>query len=526
VRGRWRLLLWAAAGIAGIVAEWVAYGWDRPGRWLPDLTTGWVLVACGLAGWSARPQSRSGALMAMTGFAWFAGTFSAAALYLHRGPLVHLVLSYPGTTLAPRGARFAIVAGYAAAVVPAVWRSEVATIALSVVFVVSAAAVHTGAVGRERRASGYALRATVSLAVVLTATTCVRLAIRTPAATDVTLLAYEATLCLLAAALLAGLIRAPWERATVTDLVLELGDARSGSLRDALAGALGDPTLEVGYWVGDRYVDAEGHPLAVPAPGSHRRVTPVERDGDAIAVLVHDAAVLDDPSLSDALASAARLAASNARLQAEVRAQLVELQASRRRLLNAGDEERRRLKRRLRETVERRLTELAHAFERAEPSAAAGAQVRRAEEQLARTLDELRELAAGLHPGGLDQGTLASALVSLVAHSPVPVELSVPDAQLPDEIATTAYFVCSEALANVVKYADASRVVISASMGNGRVRIVVHDDGVGGADPAGGTGLQGLADRLEALGGSLQLDSPPGRGTRLTAELPLDTQRP
>jgi signal transduction histidine kinase len=514
------LLLWPAGLVAGVAAEWVAYGWDQPGRWLPDLITGWTLIACGLAGWSARQGSRSGPLMAVTGFAWFAGNFGAAAIYLHRGPLAHLVLSYPGATLAPRRARVAIVAGYGA-VVPAVWGSEAATIALCALLMAAAAAVNLGAVGRERRASGYALRATAFLAVVLAGTASVRLAVPTQAATDATLLAYEAALCLLAGALLAGLVRAPWERVPVTDLVLELGEARSGSLRDALAGALGDPTLEVGYWLGDGYVDAEGRPQALPASGSHRRVTPVERDGEAIAVLVHDPAVLDDPGLSDALAAAARLAASNARLHAEVRAQLVELRASRRRLLDAGDEERRRLERRLHETVERRLTELAHALEAADPGGGSAAGLQRAGEQLARAREELRELAAGLHPGGLDRGRLAGALASLVARSPVPVELSVPDARLPDEIATAAYFVCAEALANVVKYAGASCAVVSVSVGERRAHVVVGDDGVGGADPAGGTGLRGLADRLEALGGTLELDSPPGGGTRVTAELPL-----
>jgi len=520
-RGSW-LLLWAAGAIVGIAAEWVAYGWDRPGRWLPDLITGWALIACGLASWSVRPGGRSGLLMAATGVAWFAGTFSDSAIYLHRGPLVHLVLSYPGGTVAARLARVAIVAGYGAAVVPAVWGSEVATIALSALLVAVAAAVHSRAVGRERRARGYALAATAFLAVTLAGTAAIRLALPTQAATDATLVVYEAALCLLAGALLAGLARAPWERAPVTDLVLELSEARSGSLRDALAGALGDPTLEVGYWLGDGYVDAEGRPLALPASGSRRRVTSVDRDGEAIAVLVHDPAVLDDPGLSDALATAARLAASNARLQAEVRAQLAELRASRRRLVRAGGEERRRLERRLRETVQRRLTALARALEGAQAGAGSGARLRRAEEQLARTLDELRELAAGLHPPGLAEGTLAGALAWLVERSPVPVELSVPDERLPEEIATAAYFVCSEALANVVKYAGASRVVIAATVGEAGVHIVIRDDGVGGADPAAGTGLRGLADRLEALGGTLGVDSPPGRGTRVTAELPLD----
>jgi signal transduction histidine kinase len=524
VCGRRRILLWAAGAVVGVAAEWIANGWSRPGRWLPDLVTGWALIGCGLVGWSVRPGSRSGPLLAATGFTWFAGTLSAAALYLHRGPLVQLVLSYPGETLAPRPVRIAVALGYGAAVVPAPWRSGVVTVALASLFVGVAGVVHAGAVGRDRRASGYALRATTWLAVVLAGLAVVRLAVPTQVANDATLLAYQAALCVLAAALLAGLVRAPWERAPVTDLVLELGEGRSGSLRDALAGALGDPTLEVGYRFGNGYVDAQGRPLALPAAGSRRRVTPVERDGEAIAVLVHDPAVLEDPGLSDALAAAARLAGSNARLQAEVRAQLVDLRASRRRLVRAGDEERRRLERRLREGVERRLSELARSLEGAHPRAGSAALLQRAEEQLARTRGELRELSAGLHPGGLDEGGLSGALGSLVARSPVSVAVSAPDARLPEEIATAAYFVCSEALANVIKYATASHVFVSVSLGEGRVRVVVGDDGVGGADPAAGTGLRGLADRLEALGGTLRVDSPPGAGTRVTAELPLDSR--
>lgn len=522
-RPRLLLLLGAAGMVVGVAAEWVAFGWYRPGRWLPDLITGWALIACGLAGWSARPGSWSGLLMAATGLAWFAGNFSGAAVYLHRGPLVHLVLTYPGARPAPRLARVAVVVGYAAALVAPVWRSEVATIGLSALSVAVAVRVHTRAVGRERRASRYALRATAFLAVVLAGTAGARLAAQTQVVTDATLLAYEAALCMLGAVLLAGLTRAPWEGAAVTDLVVELGEARSGSLRDALAGALGDPSLEVGYWLGDGYVDADGRPLVLPASGSQRRVTAVERDGEPIAVLVHDPAVLDDPGLSHALVAAARLAASNARLQAEVRAQLGELRVSRRRLVRAGDEERRRLERRLRQTVERRLIELARLFDGARSRGGRAVRLQPAQEQLARTLAELGELAAGLHPGGRDEGRLSGALASLAARSPVPVALSVPDSRVPEEIATAAYFVCSEAIANAIKYAGASQMAIAVTVGVAGVRLVVRDDGVGGADPADGTGLRGLADRLEALGGTLRVDSPPGQGTRVIAELPLDS---
>lgn len=519
-----RLLLWPAGAAIGVVAESASFGWSQPDEWLPDLAVGWTLIACGLVAWSRRPESRSGALMAATGFAWFAANFaSEQALYLHRGPLIHLVLSYPYGRLGGRVERSAVAIAYMAAVIPAVWTSEAATFVLAGLIVTAAGYGYVRAVGRERRTRLAALAATAFVAAVVAGTAAARLAFPTQEVTDATLLVYEAGLCTLAIVLLAGLVVEPW-RTPVTDLVVDLGETRSGTLRDALARALGDPTLEVGYWLDEGYVDADGHRLTLPAFGSHRRVTPVERDGEAIAVLVHDPAVLDDPGLSDALATAARLAASNARLQTDVRTQLVELRASRRRLVDAGDDERRRLERRLRDTVQRRLTELAHALEGAQADATRAGRIRGAQEQLAKTLDELRDLAAGLDPGGLADGTFADALESLAAQSPVPVDLTVSSVRLPQEIATAAYFVCSEGLANLVKYASASRASVSVSARVDRVVVEVADDGVGGAAIGGGTGLRGLADRIEALGGTLRLESPVGRGTRLAVELPLAGQ--
>ena len=166
------------------------------------------------------------------------------------------------------------------------------------------------------------LGATAFVSAVMVGTAAARLASPTPELTDATLLVYEAALCALAVALLVGLLVEPWARTKVADLVVDLRQAGSGTLRDALAQALGDPTLEIGYRLDRGYVDSEGRPLALPAEGSDRKVTRVDQDGKPIAVLVHDAAVLDDPGLSDALGRAARLAAANARLQAEVRTQL------------------------------------------------------------------------------------------------------------------------------------------------------------------------------------------------------------
>ena len=248
----------------------------------------------------------------------------------------------------------------------------------------------------------------------------------------------------------------------------------------------------------------------------------VASDGQAVAVLGHDPAVLDDPGLVEAVAAAARLAASNAHLQAEVRAQVSELQESRRRLVRAGDEERRRLEQRLHEGAERRLVALGHVLERVSgnTSRSRTAEIERARGQLARTLADLHDLAGGLHPRALTEQGLAAALASLARRSPVPVELAVPAERLPAEVEAAAYFICSEALANVAKYASASRVVVRVTADDRAALVEIVDDGVGGADPAQGSGLRGLADRVEALDGTFRLESPPGAGTRLSAELP------
>jgi signal transduction histidine kinase len=309
-------------------------------------------------------------------------------------------------------------------------------------------------------------------------------------------------------------------------LVVELGESRSATLRDELARALGDPTLEVGYWLPNArdLVDSEGRAFAIPDPGSERSVTMIEGERGPIAALVHDPAVLDDPRLREAVSSAARLAAANARLQAEVRAQVAALRKSRRRILDAGDAERQRLELRLREGAEKRLEGLAGDLRRVRLSArsdAARERIERTEAQLTRTLEELYRLAHGLHPRVLTEVGLAGALASLAEQAAVHVELVAPADELPAEVEAVAYFLCSEALANIAKHASASQVSVSVTTGDGRVKVEVEDDGRGGADPAHGTGLRGLADRVEALGGTFHLESPAGAGTRLAAEIPL-----
>jgi signal transduction histidine kinase len=534
-RGGVWLLLWPAAAVVGLAAEWRLYGWADPGGWVPDLLAGWALIGCGLAGWSRRPQSRAGALLAAAGFAWFAPNFaatgvtalgwlSAHALYLHRGPLVHLVLTYPRGRLVRRLDVTAVAVGYAAAAVTPVWGSETATVVLAALLVAVAVRGYACAAGRERRMRLAALQATAVVAAVLAAVALVRLAAPGRAAGAATLHVYQAALCGLSLGLLVGLLRGAWERAEVADLVVELGGTRSGTLRDELARALGDRSLQVGYWVPESagFVDSGGRPIRVPDPGSGRSMTMVERDGQPLAVLVHDPAVLGDPGLAEAVSAAARLAAANARLQAEVRARVAEIGASRRRIVAAGDEERGRLEQRLRDGALRRLDLVAETLRLARSPAAGGAAGRLAgaEIQLARTREELGRLARGIHPRELSERGLAAALASLARDVPLPVKLAVSVTGESPAAAACAYFVCSEALANVAKYAAASKVAVSVRSDPAAIRVEIDDDGAGGADPGRGTGLRGLADRVETLGGTLTVDSPPGRGTRLVAVIP------
>jgi PAS domain S-box-containing protein len=215
------------------------------------------------------------------------------------------------------------------------------------------------------------------------------------------------------------------------------------------------------------------------------------------------------------------------RLNAELHIRLEELAASRARIVAAGDVERRRLERNLHDGAQQRLVALALSLRIAlaklesEPEAARAALVG-AGEELARALDELRELARGLHPAVLTDRGLRAAVEMLAGRAPVPVEIAeVPDERLPEAVEAAAYYLIAEALTNVAKYASASTVRVRIAARDQHLLIDIADDGVGGADPSSGSGLRGLADRVEALGGTLDVVSHAGAGTTLRAEVPL-----
>ena len=531
------ILLWPLGVGVGLVAEWTAFGFVDPGSWLPDLVAGWSLIGAGLLVWQKRPESHVGALLTVSGFTWFVGNLSGVdaawlawigshGIFVHRGPLMHAMVAYPTGRPESRIERGAVSVFYAAALVTPMWRSEGLTIGVAVVLVLVAARRYATAVAGERRARRTALRLAVTLGAVLAGGAAARVLFAGDTAEELSLLAYQAVLCVTAVGLANGLLSRPWDQVVVADLVVELGATRSDALRDSLARALGDPSLEVGYWSPEfeSFVTAAGQSLARPATVDARVSTVVEGGDGPLAVIVHHASLLDDPALVEAIGTATRLASVNARRQAEVQAQVMALDASRRRLVTAGDEEHRRLEVRLRNGAERRLEALASRLDAARHATSddeARQLLVELEAQITETINELRSLAAGLHPRLLSEVGLARALGALSARCPTPVELVTTEHRMSPSVEAAVYFVCSEALANVAKHAAATHVAVTVLATDDRVAFEVRDDGVGGAEPRAGSGLRNLIDRVEALGGTLDVLSAPEEGTRLVAELPL-----
>ena len=535
------------AGVAfGLYAEWAALrraplqeaaSGAEIRLAVADLVVGLVLIGCGVVAWSRRSESRTGLLLALSGIAWFLGTFAASgrsgyadfgALFvtLHRALLVHALLSYPSGRLESSTERAAVAFAYAVSVIADVGETPEVAIVLALVVVVVGARRFLDASGPQRRARLPAAAASAAYGAVLFVSGVVRVDGSSLSQDRAVLWAYMVVVALVAVGLTLDLVLGRWTQATVTGLVVDLGEAaETGTLRDRLAGALGDRSLVVGYLLADRgvHVDDRGREVELPEEDSERRVTIVRDGDDPVAALVHDAGVLADPELVRSVAAAARIAVVNVRLQAEIRDRLGELEASRQRLVETGDAERRRLERELREGAERRLAEVEVLLEAAAGHAAGDVRTTLAETQakLLRTRSELREFARGVHPRVLTDGGLPAALRELSGRSTVPVELTVPDVRFASPVEAAAYFVCSEALANAGKHAAASRASIDVSERGGDLIVSVRDDGRGGATLDGGTGLPGLADRVQALGGRLSVTSPAGGGTRLVAELPL-----
>jgi signal transduction histidine kinase len=254
-------------------------------------------------------------------------------------------------------------------------------------------------------------------------------------------------------------------------------------------------------------------------------VTPIEHDGRRVAALIHDPALTYEPELLEVVCAAADVALERTRLQTELESRVQELASSRARLVEAGDEARRQIERDLHDGAQQRLVSLAIALRVTEDRITqdpetAKTLVAAARKELTESLAELRELARGIHPAVLEHG-LDTALQSLAMRATIPVQVSCElDVRLPAAVELAAYFVVSEGLTNIAKYAQASAATVHVARRGENAVIGVSDDGIGGADGAHGSGLRGLSDRVEALGGQLEVHSPPGGGTVLTAAFP------
>jgi signal transduction histidine kinase len=527
----------------------------------------WITIAYvfgGLVAWSRRPESRFGPLMIVAGFLMFVITLSwsendvaytvgqafdvvVPVLFLH------VFLAFPEGRLHGRFEWLLVAVGYVTAIVLELIRMAlggfgphnllevtlnagaaevVRHVQLLTVSAVSLCGV--GVLAVRRRRSGRPLRRASALLVDAFALGLIMIALLLTSATLggpwVAQIRWATfiTVGLAPVAFVLGLLRARLGQSAVSGLLVDLRDETSPvDLRDALARALRDPSLTLAYWLPEfgSYADLDGRAVGLPEPEDKRGVTLIERNGSRIAAMVHDPSLQDESELLEAVTAGAGIALENAQLHAEQRAHLEELRGSRARIVEAGRKERQRLERNLHDGAQQRLIALSLELSLLEKKLAGDADARArltsARREIGAALEELREVARGLHPAVVSGHGLAVALEQLVANAAVPVRLTVSiGSRLPEALEVAAYYLVSESLANMGKYAEASSVTVAVTRTAKAVVIEIVDDGIGGADEERGSGLRGLADRVEALGGRLRVWSPIGGGTRIRAEMP------
>jgi PAS domain S-box-containing protein len=698
-----RLLLFgvvAAAAVGSLaIVLWGAQAPPEQASWL-SFAVGVSFAVSGLLAWWRRPYNRTGPLMVAFAVTWFARTQTASddstlftlGLVLEWLPLAifaHLVLAFPSGRLESRAARWVVVAAY----VDVLLLQLVVTMlnqpsehgcaecppnalafaasdgaldaATAVVRAISLGVVAGGltVLLRRWRAASPAYRRV--LAPVLATGTVVGIALAAnllaaelwPSAAEQTWWIVLVALGSVPVAFLVGMVRARLAQTAVTRLVVELGATPPpGELREALARALGDPSLLLAYWLPESsaYVDLHGRPFALPEDGDGQVATVVDVDGRHVGALVHDAALADHPELVRAVCAAAGLALENERLHVELRSRLDELaaerdfvtavidtadalvlvldaesrivrfnracerlsgftademrgrpladllppgerdgvaealaavgagrhpsenenhwltrsgelrliawmntalvaptgeiefvvssglditekrraedelRASRARIVEVGDNERRRLERNLHDGAQQHLVALLLTLRLARSKTATDPEgadrlIASAMDELEQGLAELRELARGIHPAVLTERGLAGAVEALAQRTPTRIEVedALEGTRVPPPVEVAAYYVVAESLANASKHAGAETVRVSLARRNGTLLVEIADDGVGGASAGGGSGLVGLADRVQALDGSLEVESRPGRGTTVRAALPI-----
>lgn len=474
---------------------------------IADVATGCVLAGAGTVILFRRPRHRVGLLFLLVATGWFLGNVSGHLIFLHRGPMVHAHLSYPTGRVRRWWAALAVVAAYGWAFAEG-WTHRPGITAVVAVAVAAAAIdghLHTG--GPARRADRPALAAALLFAAVLALSAANQ--IGHWSADYAVAVTYDAVLALVAAWLTFDLLRGRWTEATLAELVSEMGEHESGAdLVSQLRRAVGDPSLTIEY------------PAAAQVHDGRAR-TEVVDGGRLIATVVHDPALMDDPELLVGAVSAARVAMTNAQLREDIAARAATLAAARRRLVEAGDEQRRRVQAELAAGAD---ADLARAGELLAEATATRPELGELAATVAAARAELRRFAEGVRPEALEAGGLAAALPELARRVAIPATVTVEVPRVAPAVESAAYFVCSEALANATKHASASHVTVEARCADDVLTVRVVDNGVGGAD-ASGTGLTGLADRVAALGGNLVVTSELGHGTVIAAHIPLGAGR-
>jgi len=555
-----------AGALAAVAVVLLAHSGDTLDRaGLRAAMVDWIAIPYivgGLIAWRRRPESRFGVLMIAAGFTLAATTLQwsparlpyTVGLLLDLLPAVvfpHVFLAFPSGRLQGRAERILIGVGYVTAIAGSVLVAALggfdprnlltvtpdaglAEAVQNVQLMILAGVCLVGVLllVRRKRAAGHTPRRLLgllvdsfSLGLITFAALLVAAVFGLPGFEQLRLVTF-AVLGLAPLAFLAALLDARLARSGVAGLLVELR-ADPVDLRASLARALRDPTLTLAYWLPQygTWSDEDGREVAVPDPDPRRTATILERDGEHVAALLYDTSLQDEHELVAAVSAAADMARENGRLQAELRARLQELHGSRIRVIEAGQRERQRLERDLHDGAQQRLValslELSVLRERLTGDPDARGRVDRMKHEVLVSLDELRDLARGLHPAVLSGHGLAVAVESLAARAAVPVGLSVDlRRRLPDAVEVTAYYVVAESLTNIGKHARATSATVKVKDGDETLVVEVTDDGTGGADTEKGSGLRGLADRVEALDGELRIWTRQGNGTRVRAEIP------
>ena len=580
---RWLLLL----PVAGLSLAFLVFAHDPPLAddpfgYLFDASTGVVITLAGLIAWDRRPGRRTGPLIVLAGYLWYIGSlyelFPAASSvpflsFTFRGYydvlLAWVILSFPGDQLESRRDRLVVLALLVPMLLRTGWRligtqpgvgtgnppfapanpfllvpdmDDFVRVDILVSFLVGLALAGVAVAIVLRRGTirpgarwvtdpvliGGFLWATLAAVYAIGSSLGYWFGVEIVPIDGPGWTAQYLVRMLGPIGLLIGALRLRRRTSAVVGVMAgRSGPPRGPELEIALRDALDDPTLVLLYPTADGgWTTATGSPVALPALEAGRAATILESDGRVCGAVVHDALLLDDTTVVRTLAAVVRLAVENERLEADLQTQLDEVRASRARIVEATDLERRRLERDLHDGAQQRLVALAvslrilHARlgEHIAPDVAT--ELEAAGEEVRGAIAELRELAHGLDPAILREAGLGAAVQSLADRSPVPVtvEMAIPG-RLPSTVETTAYFVASEALANTVKHARATCATVEVSRDNGRVVVGITDDGVGGADPAG-AGLRGLMDRIAAVDGRFDLHTAPGGGTRIAVAIP------